>query len=252
MVIKAQVIGKIIDVDAYVLVRDRVDTATQRDGALVALTSFVIADNHSDFIVDAFEYAFIDFKDLVDYDWQPDDFLVIIGNVTPLHLMPHYRLIQTRKLIAREVKSMTRIAENWGRRKYKRWQQERFAEQTAAFRRGEINANTWMQNQQALAPTNVQMRRKLAIMQARLQENVTRLDAIIDAALQPAVVFTKATAIHATEADAPLEAQVNAARFLNLFRHSLRKVAPAREQFVADWWRYRDLFRATRKCDADD
>ena len=245
MVIKAQITGQVVAIDTYVFLKANTARSTQKDGALFALSSFTITDGHSDFIVDAFEYAFIDFAALAAYDFEPGDELAITGTITPMDIIQLHHLQATRRQIAGDVKKLVNTANEYERRRLKRYRKHDFGLLTAALSRGQLSPADWLEEQEAFNTDRPGGRPKFVEMQTRLKGALARLDERLQDATDHVVVFTRVDTL-ALAQDEAIETPLTATNDLQRFLRPIYTGAPARKRYPREWWHYRDRLQAAK------
>lgn len=243
-----RIVGTLIDVNTYVVVNRSGLRIAEVDGGLLALTNIRRFDQLDAINPNTTRHALLNFDAFVHEGISLGASLTIDGAVTTRYLLSNQQYANTRKRLADVRKKLAKTADSWGQRNVPSYRQAAWLQADKDLAAGKLNVGTWRKNLSYLLFQDREPTKKFLKFKDDLADRIAKLREILQASAYDALVFDEVASIGTSSSTT---AQPTAPTELRIIRETLIAGVPMRENYKAEWTKYRREAMAYQKKQAE-
>ena len=235
--------GQWVDVDTFTTIDNAGHPIKELDGGIFAITDFTVVESSPDAVISAAQNAFVSFELLVNQDFKLGEHFTIDGAIVPAYLTTATQAAVSAQHIAIAADRITHTVTDWANTHVQNAKKRQFQALTHAFRRGDLNIEQWLADQQALLFEDRAPNGQYVKLQDRMAPLIANYNRIVDTAAEYTLVFTTVDNISAAASDVPLSAPGE----VHLIREVIHPGQPMRANYKAEWAKYRQAAKDFQK-----
>lgn len=249
MEIQARMTGRWIDVDTYVTVGHTGKVTSSIDAGLFEVSNFLPMGELSYLEGVDFQHAIVDFGALVNQDLKLGDEIEFTGTIEGDYVTSRANLDHHRKQIKNAVLKLASVINTWGKHNLKGKKLIAYDELTDKLVKGDLSLPSWNATVQLFLFGDREPSQKFLKFQTKIQPLEQTLASSVAQAAEYTLIFSEIASSN-YRANTPATA-INDPNDVPIYREVLIAGVPMRENYKAEWHKYREEAKAYHQQQAE-